>query len=103
MSKLVDIYNLVFKEIAPFNRATKTNILDTKKAYRKKNENIIKAVKLILETKTKSVKYSIGYDEAKKMNYITFDFVPKEWMKKTTISFHLIQSVNDKIKNIEKS
>ena len=103
MSKIVDIYNLVFKEIAPTNRATKTNIIDNRKAYKKKNENIVKAVKQIVDTKTKSVSYFIGFDEIKQMHYITFDFVPKKWMKKTKISFHLIPYVYNKIKDIEES
>ena len=103
MSKLVEIYNLVFKEIAPVNRATKNNVINARKAYKKKNENIVKVVKLIIDTKTNSVKYCIGFDEVKQMNYITFVFVPKEWMKRTIISFHLIPFVYDKIRNIEKS
>ena len=37
------------------------------------------------------------------MHYITFDFVPKKWMRKTTISFHLIPYVYNKIKDIEES
>ncbi len=104
MSTLVDLYELIVSDTQVRNRVTKSTPFAKARYtnYAIKNENIIKAVDIILKTKTSAVSYKINYDTDKEMYAITFIFNKKErFMKKHKVCFHMTNFVYDSVRGLE--
>jgi len=104
LATLNKLYTILVDNAKVVNRVSKSaqkeNIV--KKMYQLKDENIINAVEIIEKTKTKSVVYSLGYDEEKKMNFILFKFKKiDKYMKVDGVCFHIRLSVYNKILEIQ--
>ena len=86
------------------NRTAK-KVGDTSKKYqmyRIKNDTILEAVRIIEETKTQAIKYTIDFDEEKNMHYITFLFKKAPYIKYEKLCFHLTTEVHSKITSLKK-
>ena len=99
------LYNIITSEARIANRVSKKtdNHKRKKEMYQIKKDKILEAVEMILKTKTQAVKYTLGFDEEKNLNTITFKFKKEKYMKETVVSFHITDDIYIEIKRLQET